>query len=207
MLDVVGNDVVDLADPQIAEHHRRERFLSRVCAADERTRIEAASDLWALFAAKEAAYKALVKLGSSPGFAHRDIRVAPNLRTVRWREHELNLRVSSDEQHVHAVAWSAGVRWPITRIACAMSEYGVGGASRDPWEDASGAVRALLRDLLATEIGCAAGELRVVRQPMAGAWDGFGPPRVERQGSAIDADVTLSHDGRFVAAAALLGET
>jgi phosphopantetheinyl transferase (holo-ACP synthase) len=203
--EVVGNDVVDLTDPAIADHHRRERFLSRVCTADEQTRVATASDLWTLFAAKEAAYKALVKLGSSPGFAHRDLRVAPDLSAVRWREHELTLWVSSDGQRVHAVAWSAGARWPIMSVACAKSECGGRGASPHPWEEASSAVRALLRDLLATEIGCAARELEVVREPMAGAWDGFGPPRVERNGTRMDADVSLSHDGRFVAAAALLG--
>jgi phosphopantetheinyl transferase (holo-ACP synthase) len=203
---VVGNDVVDLTDPAIAQHHRRERFLARVCTTDERTRVSTASDLWTLFAAKEAAYKALVKLGGSPGFAHRDLRVAPDLGLVRWREHELNLCVSSDGHSVHAVAWSAGARSPIARIACAIPKCGACTESPRPWDDASVAVRALLRNLLATEIGCPACELRVFRDPVPGAWDGFGPPRVERQGIAMDADVSMSHDGRFVAAAALLGE-
>jgi phosphopantetheinyl transferase (holo-ACP synthase) len=184
---VLGNDVVDLTDPAIAEHHKHLRFLSRVCAADERERVTTALDLWTLFAAKEAAYKALVKLGRSPGFAHRDIRVNHGLCTVRWLDHELELSVTSDGNHVHAVAWSPSARPPVARVARA---------------DARGAgARKLLCELVASTIGCVASELEVVRDPVAGSWDGSGPPRVHRAGTAIDADVSMSDDGLFVAAA------
>lgn len=189
--EVVGNDVVDLTDPSIAGHHRRERFVSRVCAAGERAWVATASDLWTLFAAKEAAYKALVKLGHSPGFAHREIVVAPDLRSVRWRAHDLELSVTSDEEHVHAVAWSARTRRPLTRVARAELAEGE-------------AARALLCAIVGGATGYAAGELEVVRDPLVGAWDGFGPPRVEWRGTMIDADVSLSHDGPFVAAAAIV---
>jgi phosphopantetheinyl transferase (holo-ACP synthase) len=188
--EVVGNDVVDLADPWIGGHHRRERFVSRVCAPEERERVATALDLWSLFAAKEAAYKALVKLGFSPGFAHREIRVEPGLREVRWRGYCLELSVTHDERQVHAVAWSKRGRLPLTKIARAEPE-------RE-------AARALLCDLVAGAIGCRPGELEVVRDPVAGAWDGFGPPRIERCGTSIAADVSLSHDGPFVAVAAIV---
>ncbi len=92
--EVVGNDVVDLTDPAIADHHSRERFVSRVCAPEERARVGTIFDLWALFAAKEAAYKALVKIGQAPGFAHREIRVASDLRAVSWRGYEFELSVA-----------------------------------------------------------------------------------------------------------------
>jgi phosphopantetheinyl transferase (holo-ACP synthase) len=184
---VVGNDVVDLTDPAIAEHHTRISFLSRVCAADEMARVATALDLWTLFAAKEAAYKALVKLGISPGFAHRDIRVDPALRKVHWLDHELELSVTSDENHVHAVAWSPPARPPIAMVARADAQ--------------GGGARKLLCELVAGTLGCMTSELEVVRDPVAGAWDGFGPPRVNRGGIAIDADVSLSDDGPFVAAA------
>jgi phosphopantetheinyl transferase (holo-ACP synthase) len=184
---VVGNDVVDLTDPTIAEHHNRVRFVARVCTEEEMARVASALDLWSLFAAKEAAYKALFKLGRSPGFAHRDIRVGRGLRKVRWLGHELELSVTSDGNHVHAVAWSPSERPPIAMVART---------------EAQGA-RKLLCELVATAIGCMATELEVVRDPVAGSWDGFGPPRVHRAAIAIDADVSLSDDGSFVAAATL----
>jgi hypothetical protein len=45
----------------------------------------------------------------------------------------------------------------------------------------------------------------VVRDPVPGAWDGFGPPRVEHRGQLMaGTDVSLSHDGPFVAVAAIV---
>ena len=194
ILAAVGNDVVDLTDPAIGRHHENARFVARVCSEDERLRVSTARDLWSLFAAKEAAYKALVKLGGSPGFGHRAICVAPDLASVTWGDRRLALRVTGDHEHVHAVAWTEGGQ-PIARVARA------GASGRDESEGA----RAVLRRLVAEAIGCAPGELEVVRDLRAGAWDGFGPPRIVRAGAPVDADVSLSHDGSFVAAAALLG--
>jgi phosphopantetheinyl transferase (holo-ACP synthase) len=184
----IGNDVVDLTDPDIARHHVNERYLARVCTAEERHRVRTAGDLWSLFAAKEAAYKALVKLGEAPGFGHRAIQVAAALDGVRWRGWHLELAVTGDGDHVHAVAWTEGPR-PVARVARRVG-------------DESEGARAVLRELVATALGCAAGELAIVRDETPGAWDGYGPPRVVRAGAPVDADVSLSHDGQFVAAAA-----
>ena len=125
----VGNDVVDLTDPAIGRHHENERFVARVCSEDERLRVSTARDLWSLFAAKEAAYKALVKLGGSPGFGHRALRVAADLASVTWGDRRLALVVTGDRDHVHAVAWRGGGR-PIARVARA------GASGRGESEDA-----------------------------------------------------------------------
>jgi phosphopantetheinyl transferase (holo-ACP synthase) len=188
----VGNDVVDLDDPAILGHHRRERFVSRVCAPEERARVASALDLWTLFAAKEAAYKALVKLGHAPGFGHREILVSEDGRSVSWRGHVLTSAVTSRNGYVHAIAWSASAPRPRARVARARSPE-------------SEAARALLKELLATTTHHVASEFEVVRDPLPGGWDGLGPPRVEVGGTPLDVDVSLSHDGRFVAAAALVG--
>ena len=70
---LVGNDVVDLRDPDIARHHERSRFVARVCTPDEVARVAASDDphrvLWTLFAAKEAGFKVVAKL--TPGIASR----------------------------------------------------------------------------------------------------------------------------------------
>jgi phosphopantetheinyl transferase (holo-ACP synthase) len=187
----VGNDVVDLTDPSVLRHHEDAGFVARVCADDERARIGTARDLWALFAAKEAAYKALVKLGASPGFGHRSLRVAPGRASVTWRSLRLELSVGGDDEHVHAVAWSAGAA-PTARVV-----------RSDACDGESARARAVLRALVAEHLGCEPGSLDVVREPAPLAWDGFGPPRIARCGATLDVDVSLSHDGRFAAAAAL----
>jgi phosphopantetheinyl transferase (holo-ACP synthase) len=187
---VVGNDVVDLADPSIAHHHLNARFVARVCAPEERGLARSKAGLWTIFAAKEAAYKALVKLGRSPGFAHRAIVVASDLASVRWQGIVLRLSVACDDESVHAVAWSADPA-PLARLARA----------REPLERAA---RDLLCELTAAMTGCDASAIAVVRDPEPNAWDGFGPPRVERGGKPLALDVSLSHDGRFVAVAARL---
>jgi hypothetical protein len=59
----VGNDIVDLKEPDNCGKSGDDRFLSRVFTQEERDRIVGAANpdtlLWALWAAKEAAYKAV----------------------------------------------------------------------------------------------------------------------------------------------------
>lgn len=163
----VGNDIVDLS----ATAGIHPRFIERVCTAEERLRIEASSDpkrmLWSLFAAKEAAYKAAVKLGLEPGFAHRRFEVSPDFDSVRFEDRSFALRMEHHEDWVHAIVGEA----TITGIE-------EGSSARDPLMRA-------LKPML--------GDVSITREPKPGSWDGFGPPRV------MGADVSLSHDGRFVA--------
>lgn len=182
----VGNDVVDLDDPAIADSHLRPRFLARVCAPSERAMIAAAVEpkvlLWSLFAAKEAAFKVVVKLGPRPVFAHRAFVVSPDLRSVRYGERVVPVWIDVQGACVHAVA-STGATAPLSGVATLPD-------GADPGVEA--------RRLLLSKIG--GGE--VVRDPAPGSWDGYGPPRLVRDGVTVDRDISLSHDGRFVAFAA-----
>jgi phosphopantetheinyl transferase (holo-ACP synthase) len=188
VIPVVGNDVVDLDEAGAP----RERFVARVLSEEERTRLAASEDprtlLWTLFAAKEAAYKVVTKLGPARPFAHRHFRVAADLRSVSVGDTVLHLSVEARPAWVHAVASTAPV------VVSAVAEVA-------PGADLSLEARALLGRGLARDIGCEIAELEVVREPREGSWDGFGPPRVIHAGSPLETDVSLSHDGRFVAVA------
>ena len=177
----VGNDVVDLDEPAIAESHRDPRFLARVCAQSEQRSIAAAVDpkrlLWSLFAAKEAAFKVVCKLGPRPVFAHRKFVVAPDLSAVEYGGLLLPLWIEVGAGWVHALASTAEVK-PQSGVGA----LAVGG---DPGVGA--------RELLLKRLGVKGVE--VVRDPIPGSWDGFGPPRL----SSGDRDISLSHDGGFVA--------
>lgn len=192
----IGNDVVDLNDKQTAAAHLRPRFVARVCNAAECARVEAAADpaglLWSLFAAKEAAFKAVSKQRPSIVFAHRQFEVAEDLRSVRYKDLSLDLRIDRDGDRIHAVALlgDAGA------VVDAVEQVGVGA-------DLSIAVRELLRQRVSDELGCAPDQLGVERTPAPGSWTGSGPPWLTRDGARTDTDISLSHDGRFVAFAAL----
>lgn len=194
---VVGNDVVDFRDISPAPERIRRRFVERVCASSERALLDAAHDaravLWALFAAKEAAFKALSKLGPVPVFAHRRFVVcpdgdwrapAPHLSgavEVESRRFTLSVAVTGD--FVHALAW-----------------LGPAAPDGEVVEDAQAPGAAARRGLLA-RLGVAGAA--VLREPREGTRDGLGPPFVAVDGRRLPVDVSLSHDGRFGAWAML----
>jgi phosphopantetheinyl transferase (holo-ACP synthase) len=196
-LRLAGNDVVDLGDPANAGAHERARFIARVCGDEERAALAVAGDpgglLWAFFAAKEAAFKLVCKVGSRPVFAHRHFTVDPSLAFVRYGAQSFPLSVERDGDRLHAVTWTGGER----PIAVA--------APIDPRADPSIAVRRLVAVSLARRFGSSPAMLAIVRDPAPEAWDDLGPPRLLRCGVPLDIDVSLSHDGRFAAFAACIG--
>ena len=185
---LVGNDVVDLEDPANAGAHLRPRFVRRVLGPAEQAALAASCGplacLWGFFAAKEAAYKVLAKLGPPPPLAHRRFEVAADLGAVRHGEVVLGLRVVVEAGFVHAVAWLGGP--PPESAVRALG----------PGEEPGAAARALLLERLGAGPG-----VEIVRAPRPGSWDGRGPPRAVRAGAWLGMDVSLSRDGRQVACA------
>lgn len=122
---LVGNDVVDLADPRCVGRSGDRRFLERILSVEEARRIRSADRpdtlLWLFWAAKEAAYKVVSKLrGEPPPFVHARFQVAvepagsapfgeappPSLTgTVTWEEHVVPFRATVGPERIHAVAW------------------------------------------------------------------------------------------------------
>ena len=88
-LALLGNDIVDLGDPDNAASFVRPGYVERVCTPPERravvSAVEPARMFWSLFAAKESAHKLLVKLGEDPGFSPRRIEVAEDSRVRALR--------------------------------------------------------------------------------------------------------------------------
>ena len=165
----------------------RERFVARVCSDSEKALLAGAAEpkvlLWSLFAAKEAAFKAISKEGPLV-FAHRRFVVSADLRSVTYDTYVLWLRVDVDGPCIHAVAWTDDE----------MPIFGVEKIA--PGVDASAAARALLLKRLGVS------GLTVERAPLPGSWNGFGPPKLFRDGVEVNLDISLSHDGRFVGFAA-----
>jgi hypothetical protein len=194
----VGNDVVDLADPETRLSGLHPRFDERVFCAVERDVLEASRSRhvlhWAFWAAKESAYKALKRLAPEAVFSPKEFEVelSPLPTTgeggvavgrVFHRGDVFELEVRLDGASVHAVAKSkdeAGARvlWKVER------------ALGDP----SVAVRRLAASAIGSALGLDPAGLRIVRRP----------PVATHRDRRLEADVSLSHHGRFVAFACTL---
>jgi hypothetical protein len=188
----LGNDVVDLADPESGLDGLHPRFAERVFTRAERESLEAAADRhalhWALWAAKESAYKALRRVDPRAIFAPRafevDLPAPPTAGgvlagRVRHRGRSHALEVALRDGVLHVVAWdSAG---PIaTRIHAAVF-----GAGEDPGTSA----RRLASRGIGAALGAEPGEVRIAGRP----------PVATRAGLPLDVVVSLSHHGRFAA--------
>ena len=190
---LVGNDVVDLHDPEIRLDSVHDRFLERVFTPAEHDAIFAARDpraaLWSHWAAKESAYKIIKKIDPDAIFSHRTLHVdffnrVAGTRLMGSVEHEGH-RIDIDVVHlgdtIHAIALLG--HWPHRRRV--VSDVTPIAVTDDP----SRAVRAALLESVAGEIDCARADLRVT---------GSRPPRLERRGAGVGIDVSLSHHGRLV---------
>jgi phosphopantetheinyl transferase (holo-ACP synthase) len=191
----VGNDVIDLRDPAIAGHHERSRFVGRVCVADEIACVAGSDDphrmLWSLFAAKEAGFKVVAKL--TPGMAFSPRRFVVNETCTRVIHDDVNLwlQVAQGEDWVHAIAGQGEAEpvWAVER--------------RHPETGQSEAVRELAVRLAAGHLGLAADLLVVQRGEDRRFRDDLAPPRLLRDGQPLNVDLSLSHDGPWVACALL----
>jgi len=196
----VGNDIVDLAAPGNLGKSGDGRFCGRVFTVEERALIAGAARpealLWAFWAAKEAAYKAVSRGDPAVCSIPRQYRVALDTGNsagtaarlagkVITPGGELALRVALTADWVHALA--AGSEAALDRICQRVDGLDVAG-------DPSAFVReALLREI-ARHLDCSAGNLSVVKDP-----GGPGAPGVLFRGRLLAAEVSLSHDGRFAA--------
>jgi phosphopantetheinyl transferase (holo-ACP synthase) len=205
----VGNDIVDLDDPALCGRALDGRFVARVCAPEERARLAAAADpyrlLCRLWTAKESAYKLAQRDDWDLGLAHARFVVDVDAARVRWGARLIRVRWQEAADWLACVAWSGDD----PDAACATVEPVAPSTILSARERASAgeppsvAVRVLAKRLVAERLGLDARELEIVRPPRAaGHGRAFGPPEVWWRGVGLPSvTVSLSHDGRYVAAA------
>ena len=188
---MIGNDVVDLCDPEVDPAGLHPRFDAFVFSNDEREQLDASADprrlRWVLWAAKEATYKLARKRNSTAVFAPARFCVALDSSTVHHGGD--CYRVSIDEQpsFVHAVATVATSAAPprLARVA-----------PLPPDADPGDAVRAFALQGLAPLFGTA--DLSIRREHRI--------PVLVRGAHPLPCDLSLSHHGRYVAFACELRE-
>lgn len=194
---MLGNDVIDLADPETWPGACHPRFESRVFTSGERAAIAAsprpACTRWVHWAAKESAYKAARRRAATTVFAPRRFVVqlaAAGAGDVRHGSDRFRLRVSLGRDVVHAIAWDEDATGVLVADVARLD----GGAAP---AELSAAARALAVRTIGGALGVPAVRLAVVR--LAGT-----PPRLLRDGRPAHATLSLSHHGQLVAFACLL---
>lgn len=192
----IGNDVVDLSDPETRQQSLHPRFDERVFDPRERALLGDSDSphvlRWAFWAAKESAYKALKRL--DPGLVFSPKRFAVELPAVSspvgsavghvvHGDHTLDLQVHLDGGCLHAVAGSL-------RTAGAQLVWKVDRARSDP----SANVRWLAGAGIASALGLDPADIRIAHRP----------PVALHHRRPLVSELSLSHHGRFVAFACAL---
>lgn len=191
---MVGNDVVDLADPEVRKGAAHPRFDARVFAQSEREVLRESGAperlRWFLWAAKEAAYKLAKKLDPKIIFSPKQFVVsldATLVGEVAHSDRSYPVRLAAGSDSVHAVATDSAA---LRRIVSAV-------ATTDAPLDASRAVRELATSVLAERLDVPNETVCIGRRGRA--------PTVDVLGQDAALDLSLSHHGRFVAFACDLG--
>jgi hypothetical protein len=195
---MLGNDVIDLGDPETRPGAHHPRFDARVFTPDERAALASAAHperlRWRLWALKEAAYKCLKKLAPETCFSPRRfaVRLAGDRPfAVDHAGRRLRVALWEEGDALHAIATDgADPERDVLRALRALP------AAAEP-AHASAAVRALARDAAAAHLGCAPDELRFASAGRA--------PLLSRGAAPLLLDLSLSHHGRFLAAAVETG--
>ena len=191
---LVGNDVVDLNDPESSPEALHPRFDARVFTADERAVLSASASThqlrWTLWAAKESAYKVAKKVDRTVRFLPRNFLVRRTGReraVVRHQIGSFDVRLDRTDEWVHAIATLSAVQASSTlRTASAgIERLEVAGA------DPSRSVRQLAREALGSRLSLPPGQIRIEA-------DG-GIPVALWGNRRLAVDLSLSHHGRFVA--------
>lgn len=201
----VGNDIVDLTSPDTMGKSRDTRFINRVFTQGEKKRILNSANpdtmLWALWAGKEASYKAVSK-------SHPAVSSVPHAYEVSLAEDITGLSVSgvvetpggsipvkifktNDSVHCIATTGTSGsidsVIWGVQHIA---------GGARSPQHSVSSAVREAAKKHLSSYFNLNSAEIEI-RRPRGAC--GLGAPIVYVKDCRATVDISLSHEGEFVA--------
>ena len=204
---LVGNDVVDLRDPESRPEAIHARFDARAFGPEEREALNvfapasaARHELrWTLWAAKESAYKVAKKLDPAVRFLPREFvaeRTAEGRAVVMQQARLFDVRLDRTEERVHAIATFVDVnarptfadvnaRPTLRPITSGVGCLGVPGA------DPSQAVRELACVALCLRMSLPAHQVRITA-------DGKIPFAVWQE-RKLPVDLSLSHHGRFVA--------
>ena len=198
---MIGNDIIDLCDPDAQFATYSPRFDERVFGPGEREAIEAAPDpeacRWRTFAAKEAAYKALRKIDSQATFSPRRLEVTfqeGDLTRARVTDRgasktcaTFEVRFFIDDSCVHAIAFYC--EWDASRLVYGSRRTECAPRGGSDADEPSRAARALACEKIAAVMGVAPQELEIRKRGRV--------PFLLAGGVPVPGNLSLSHHGDF----------
>jgi phosphopantetheinyl transferase (holo-ACP synthase) len=200
----VGNDVVDLCAPQA--QGKTLRHMRKILTNDEMQIVLESrhphSLFWIYWAAKEAAYKAMRKSNSDMVFSPKRYSVLIdfdiNHGSVITPKGSVPVRIEVNKDWVHCIAMTddAGC-FEMVKSGIEHIDQGSFQNERTLADVESRAVRWAVRKILAESLCVKTDEIDIVRT--ADHHGKLQPPIVTINGLSSDVDISLSHDGRFVA--------
>lgn len=202
----IGNDIVDLAEPGVAGKERDRRFLERVFTPAERAAIlDAAAPtlaLWKAWTAKETAFKVASKLRSRLVFRHQAFEVAAASAQVRFEDLVIRVRWEAARDYIHCIGQLADAGWKQVSGVAHQDDETLDALLLTEAEQASVYSMASARArLLARQLTRRWDIQRVEVLRLWRTWGWSAPVLAEEGRRLAGFDVSLSHDGRFVAAA------
>jgi len=211
-LTLIGNDVVDLIEKENIAKHKDRRFIDRIFTLNEKTNIFNYSCpntmLWALWAGKEAAYKVEKKLSPEVHFVPRAYAVG--LSEHPWGKSKLPImgecfagKVKTPKRYIdiEILATSDFIHClGVVKTAKSSSvDWGIDNIYQNPRltdDCALNIARKVAGEKLAAHLNCDSKRIEIRREQKV---NDLGPPLVYFDGKVAEIDISLSHDGRFVA--------
>jgi len=185
---MIGNDVVDLSDPETSRDACHPGFDRRVFKSEEtRSLATDHSDLrmrWILWSAKEAAYKAARREAVAAFFspARFVVDLDRALRgSVRYEDCRWSVRVEIHADCVHAVVSDDESFTGILSGTCRLAEVG--------FHDPSEGVRRFAISSIATQLGVATSDLRIAKADRI--------PQLFLAEATTPIAISLSHHGSY----------
>ena len=200
----VGYDVVDLREPANVVKSRNSRFLKKILTNAEIEFVQNAKDpdatLWSYWACKETAYKVIKKSCLDAAFLPRQWTVIFNKiesthlegEVIIPRKNRVYIHLFSNPQYVHCVGSDNITALDKLIWSVDILPEGKDGKNIDP----SFFSRNCLGQDLAQYFSLNFHNIKIKRARENGELQ---PPRVYVSGKKTNIDISLSHDGRFIA--------
>jgi hypothetical protein len=207
---------VDLTHPNAKGKSRDIRFLKRAFLPDEQRQIIASGKpdalLWALWTGKEAAYKVIRKDNPDAPAIPRLYKVNLNSQDATSEEVStpergtffgvvdtpfgtIRLRTFLTHEHAHSIGISLssldvfrdGIVWAVEHVSS---------APMNAFTDESSQVRDIAKRRLSQYLKVSYDHIEIKRDQEI---TGLGPPHIHFKGQPAPVDISLSHDGAFIA--------